>query len=73
MTNAMKTFYSWNTKKNEDGTFSFVITKNVSQAEQLPNGRYCTTEVVKTETGFKTRAQAKGRGMKWLRYFRAND
>ena len=73
MSNATNnTFFSWRTNKNTDGTFSFVITKNVSQTEQLPNGRYCTTEIVKTEAGFKTRARAKGRGIQWVRYFKAN-
>ena len=66
-----KTFYSWRTSKNENGTFSFVVTKNVGQTQALENGRYCLTTVAKTQTGFKTRARAKSRAIKWVQYFKA--
>ena len=65
------TFYSWRTSKNEDGTFSFVVTKNVSQTQALKNGRYCVDTVAKTQTGFKTRARAKSRAIKWVQYLKA--
>ena len=67
----MNHFYSWRTSKNENGTYSFVVTKNISQTEALENGRYVLTTVAKTETGFKTRARAKGRAIKWMRYLKA--
>ena len=67
----MDIYFSWNTKKNENGTFSFTVVKNTTQHEALSGGSYCKTEIAKTGGGFKTRAQAKGRAAQWLRYFRS--
>lgn len=67
------THYSWNTTKNDDGSFSFTVTKMTALDYALPNGHYCLTEVQRNENGFKSRSRAKGRAIKWIRYFRATQ
>jgi len=63
--------YSWRTKKEPTGTFGFVITENISTSEPQPDGRYVISKVVKRGSGFKTRAQAKGRAIKHRKYFQS--
>jgi hypothetical protein len=53
-----RTFYSWATAKNDNGTFSAVVTRH---------GENVATEELK-RVPCKSRAIAKAHGIKWCRY-----
>ena len=62
---------SWNTKKNEDGTFTgacfqFESLKEVNEI----TGNYTTPKIILWEGVFKTRATAKARAIKAVRQYR---
>jgi len=71
MMTAANTILGWSTKKEADGTFTAKVTEmaHVYNAE----GKYVgnTTGTVKITKGWKTRAQAKGNAIAWMRYARA--
>ena len=61
---------TWNTKKNTNGTYSFIVKQVISTSQIQQNGDYAITTVLKTGA-CKTRAQAKGKAIKWVKYFKA--
>ena len=63
-------FFTWSTTKREDGRFSFCVRKCQPTREMNGNGNYCTDRILKAGNGYRTRAQAKSRAVKWARYFR---
>ena len=66
----MTTFYTWNTKKNQNGTFSFVVKKVISTNEIQEDGTY-TIDTREKTGACKTRAMAKRKAIQWVKYFRA--
>ena len=60
--------YTWRTTKNEDGTFTGVVYKNLALETPI-NGRYVLTGV---EARYKrsTRVKAKSAAIKGVRYYK---
>jgi len=61
---------TWNTKKNTNGTFSYIVKKVIGTQEMQANGNYAITTVLKTGT-VKTRAQAKSKAIQWCKYLKS--
>lgn len=68
----MTTYFTWNTKKNQNNTFSYVVKKVTSTNEMQENGHYAITIIVK-EGVCKTRARAKRKGIQWTRYLQLKE
>ena len=68
--NIMNQYFTWNTKKNADSTYSYIVKKVVGTKDLQENGNYAITTIEKTGT-CKTRAMAKGKAIKWVQYFKA--
>lgn len=66
----MTTFYTWNTKKNKNGTFSYIVKKVTSTNEMQQDGTY-TIDTIEKTGACKTRATAKSKGIQWVKYFRS--
>ncbi len=67
--NKPNTYFTWNTKKTENG-FSFRVYMVTSLSEINPiSGNYAASEVV-AEGTLPTRARAKGKAVKYMRYFK---
>lgn len=62
----MNIWYSWRTKKVGE-KFEFIVTKNVNREEPNEKGSYVDT-TIEQRGFFKSRAIAKNRGQKWVRY-----
>lgn len=61
--------FTWNTKKNANGTFTYFVKECSPTNERQENGCYSIDKVVKTGT-CKTRSKAKSQGVKWMRYLK---
>ncbi len=68
----MATYFTWNTKKNENNTFSYIVEKVTPTSEMNENGHYAITIVVKQGV-CKTRARAKRKAIQWKRYLELKD
>lgn len=66
----MNQIFTWNTKKNADNTYSYIVKKVVGTKDRQENGDYAIATIEKTGT-CKTRAIAKGKAIKWVQYFKA--
>lgn len=67
-----KTFYSWNTKKTLDGQFKATVHRVTSLTERNAQGTYADFDELQSVNG-KTRAIAKNKAIKWIRYYQAVD
>jgi hypothetical protein len=56
------TFYTWNTKKNQNNTFSYIVKKVTDTQTTIEKIGAC-----------KTRAKAKTKAIQWKRYLSANQ
>lgn len=66
----MNQVFTWNTKKNANNTYSYIVKKVVGTKDRQENGDYAITTIEKAGT-CKTRAIAKSKAIKWVRYFKA--
>jgi hypothetical protein len=63
-------FFSWNTKKNDNGQFEAVVYKVTKLKTPNAEGKYADfTELQRVPC--KTRATAKSHAQKWVRYYKA--
>ena len=63
-------FFSWRTSKNNDGSFSYCVTKNEKLQSPI-NGRYVKTTTAASSGNFKTRARAKSKAIRWVRVLKS--
>ncbi len=66
------TFYTWNTKKNQNNTYSYIVKKIIPTDEIQEDGTYTITTIEKIGA-CKTRAKAKTKAIQWKRYLSANQ
>ncbi len=66
------TIYTWNTKKNQNNTYSYIVKKVISTDEIQEDGTYTITTIEKIGA-CKTRAKAKTKGIQWARYFKSQE
>ena len=62
--------YTWKTQKANNGTYFGIVIENVSRETKNAKGTYCDTTVLLTLPA-NTRAKAKLKAIKWVRYYRA--
>ena len=66
------TIYTWNTKKNQNNTYSYIVKKVIPTDEIQEDGTYSITTIEKIGA-CKTRAKAKRKGIQWARYFKSQE
>jgi len=66
------TYFTWNTKKNQNNTYSYIVKKVVSTNEIQEDGSYAITTIEKIGA-CKSRAKAKSKGIQWARYFKTQQ